>query len=240
MVDPPCPKSTTAESDRKLGPASPQLLPGGTLRGFFVHWHSFSSILWNFEPQTSKLHFWCPMKPKNFLTPNLNLPWRNLEPFPLILSVLPWDTAASATSGRTGSCRAAELLKTCSCADHQSDCEMCALKIRLNSSCLNKNLSKRLESEQSQFLSVKPQFYSQESFSLWNRVMLISRGSIQRQMWGLTPSRGLCPPRNRQFNLLDLLRTCLSLCLLCSPFSGSHPSFRHFAFRGSFLCITEK
>lgn len=117
------------------------------------------------------------------------------------------------------------LLNICSCADYQSGSERCDLKIRLNSPCLNGNLSKCVKSEPSQFLPEKPQFYSQEGFCLWSKVMLTSRGIIQRQRWGLTPSCRRYPTGNRQFNLLGLLRTPLSLCLCCSPFSGSHPSF---------------
>lgn len=127
------------------------------------------------------------------------------------------------------------LLKTSICAHYQSDRERCDLKTRLNSSCFNENLSKCLKSELSQFLSVKVQFYSREGFCLWSWVTLTSRESIPRQRWGHTPFSRLCPTGNRQFNLFSLFRTRLSLCLCCSLFSGSHPSFWHFAFRGSFL-----
>lgn len=144
MVDPRCPESTTAKSDRRLGLASPQLLPGGTLRILLF-------------PDTASLLFCTTYFCATYFCVTY-------------FSVVQWMM----------------LLNTCSCADYQSDSERCDLKIRLNSSCLNENLSKCLKSEPSKFLSVKPLFYSQEGFCLWNRVVLTSRGSIQRQRWAVS------------------------------------------------------
>lgn len=133
MVDPPCPERTSAKSDRRLGPASLQLLPGGRLRGFCYF--------------LTQLLFW-------LVTYISNVPW-------------------------------IMLLKTCGCADYQSDSARRDLKIRPNFPCLNKNFSKWQESEPSQFPSVKAQFYSQESFCLWSRVMLT--GEASKGKGGVSP-----------------------------------------------------
>lgn len=100
------------------------------------------------------------------------------------------------------------LLKTCSYADYQSDSARCDLKIRLNSSCLNKILSKCLESEPSQFLSVKPQFYSQESFCLWSRVMLTGEASKGKGGASSHPVGCVLPGIDNFIYLICLESTC--------------------------------